>query len=199
SRIPTVVSLHATKALGIGEGAFVVCTDDAATEAVRQRVNFGFVDSREAVVPAMNAKASEYAAAVGLAALDEWPDARAAYQSIALRYAAAFAAVEGATMQRGYGTEWIAATTIVHLAHGLERVEDTLHEARVASRRWWGDGLARQRAFAEYPREALPVTERLASTTIGLPCWPDLPFETVDWIAGVAGAACGRAPASRAG
>jgi hypothetical protein len=40
---------------------------------VRRLTSFGFDGSREALCVATNAKLSEYAAAVGLAALDGWP------------------------------------------------------------------------------------------------------------------------------
>jgi dTDP-4-amino-4,6-dideoxygalactose transaminase len=53
--IPSVVSLHATKALGIGEGGFVVSTDASVRNAVRMRSNFGFAGSRQAQAAAFNA------------------------------------------------------------------------------------------------------------------------------------------------
>src|SRR5262249_50811428 len=77
SAVTSVVSMNATKAFGIGEGGFVVSTDDAIRQTVRMRANFGFLGSREAQVAAFNAKLSEYQAAVGHAALDEWAPARA--------------------------------------------------------------------------------------------------------------------------
>ena len=53
------------------------------------------------MVPAFNAKLSEYHAAVGHAALDEWPDARAEWLAVAARYRAAFAGLFGCTPPRG--------------------------------------------------------------------------------------------------
>ncbi|HYW54067.1 MAG TPA: DegT/DnrJ/EryC1/StrS family aminotransferase [Dongiaceae bacterium] len=198
SAVPVVVSLHATKVLGTGEGAFVTCADARRMRAVRERINFGFAGSREAVASAMNAKMSEYAAAVGLAALDEWSAARDAFRRVALDYAAALRGIPGLRLQSGYGTEWVSATTVVETPPGrLEAVEDALSESGIGSRRWWGDGLAAQRAFARYPRSALPVTAALAASTLGLPCWPDLGGDTVARIAEIVHAACARAPAGR--
>ena len=62
---PTLVSLHATKVLGAGEGGFVLCDNRDLVVDIRRRMNFGFRGSREAMVPAFNAKLSEYHAAVG--------------------------------------------------------------------------------------------------------------------------------------
>ena len=70
---PQVISLHATNALGIGEGGFVLSSDAEGVETVRRLRNFGFGHDRVADSPAFNGKISEYAAAVGLAALDAWP------------------------------------------------------------------------------------------------------------------------------
>ncbi len=192
SPVPTVVSLHATKVLGIGEGAFVACTDAALVHRIRARFNFGFVDSREARSAAINAKLPEYSAAVGLAALDEWPATRAAFERVARAYLAAFESVPAVRFAAGYGTEWVSATAIVEVPTArLETVEDALASHGIATRRWWGDGLARQRAFAGYPSLPLPVTDALAAVTLGLPCSPDLSLAAIERVAELCRTACG--------
>lgn len=80
---PMVVSLHATKALGAGEGGFVVRPDPEFIQMTQRRGNFGFFGSREAVCDATNAKISEYHAA---AALDAWPETRHMWRLIARSY-----------------------------------------------------------------------------------------------------------------
>jgi dTDP-4-amino-4,6-dideoxygalactose transaminase len=70
--VPVMVSLHATKALGIGEGAFIATEDHELSQRLRAMTNFGFLGDRISRHVATNAKLSEYAAAVGLAALDLW-------------------------------------------------------------------------------------------------------------------------------
>ena len=169
SELPTVVSLHATKALGIGEGGLVTWNDAAGIAAIRQRANFGFAGTREAIVAGTNAKLSEYAAAVGLAALDEWPGARGGLARVGQRYGAAFAGVSGIALQAGYGTRWVSNTAVVTIPDGaLDHVEDALARAGIGSRRWWGDGLGAHAAFAGYPRERLDATDALARRTLGL-------------------------------
>jgi dTDP-4-amino-4,6-dideoxygalactose transaminase len=71
SWMTAVFSLHATKALGAGEGGFIVTHDRALAEKFRGQTNFGFVNgiSHEW---GTNAKMSEYACAVALASLDAW-------------------------------------------------------------------------------------------------------------------------------
>src|SRR6202521_16823 len=52
---PAVISLHATKAFGVGEGGFIMSTDTSIIREIRTRSNFGFAVTREAVAPAANA------------------------------------------------------------------------------------------------------------------------------------------------
>ena len=183
-RSAVMVSLHATKILGIGEGGVVVCPDRAFSEDMRRRLNFGFYQVRTATVPALNAKLSEYHAAVGHAALDEWPHLRRAFQLVALNYRRALADVPGVSLPEGYGDRWVASTTVLRLdrpeADALARA---LAMAAIDTRQWWGQGLHRQPAFADCPRTPLPITDLLAASTLGLPCFPDLSSSAVVRVA----------------
>lgn len=42
--LPAVVSLHATKVLGVGEDGFVIGTDANLIQELQKRANFGFRD-----------------------------------------------------------------------------------------------------------------------------------------------------------
>lgn len=180
----SVVSLHATKILGVGEGGFVMSTHPELLADVRLRANFGFHGSREAKVAGTNAKLSEYAAAVGLAGLDEWDARRAAFQSAALRYCANLAAEPRANVLPGWGPDWLSTTCVVQLDHpdSLAPVLDALHGAGAETRAWWGRGMHKHRAFAHHPRQPLPNTEWLAETVLGLPFYIDITPEEVDTV-----------------
>ncbi|HEV2038350.1 MAG TPA: DegT/DnrJ/EryC1/StrS family aminotransferase, partial [Candidatus Eremiobacteraceae bacterium] len=173
--IPVVVSLHATKIFGVGEGGFVMSTDLALVRDVRARSNFGFAGTREARTPAVNAKLSEYHAAVGLAALDEWPEVRSKWIEVAQAYRRALAESNLLRFQDGFGQSWIAATCVLQLANsGANQLESALAEAGIETRRWWGGGAHRHAATAAYPRTPLPVTEALANSTVAIPFFRDL-------------------------
>ena len=176
SQLPAVVSLHATKVLGIGEGGFVVSTDAAYVEEVQKRANFGFWNSREATAPSMNAKISEYAAAVGLAALDDWTTTRTDFARVARAYRRHLEHAPDFVVPVGMGEEWVSSTMVIESrAETADCLAEKLAAAHVGTRRWWGGGLHEHRAFADCLRTATPATEQLARTTIGLPCWRDLP------------------------
>lgn len=176
-----VVSLHACKALGAGEGGFIVSTDAALIDRARQLANFGFSGHRVAETPGINAKMSEYAAAVALAALDAWPQARTAWLERADAYRRILA-------QRGITllapVDAACATACVDLAGPFaEAVRQDLLGAGIEARRWWEDGCHRQAAFADRPAGPMAATEALAERILGLPFHVDLDDATMTSVA----------------
>lgn len=164
-----VLSLHATKVLGSGEGGVVVAGDDDTATRLRAWTNFGFSGSREAQSAGLNAKLSELQACSIHAALDGWASERAEWMEARRRVVAmcAMAGVElYAPSPDGINPYAIAcfpddATT----AH----VERTLAERGIETRRWWAAGCHRMPAYRHLTDRELVVTDRLASTTLGLP------------------------------
>jgi dTDP-4-amino-4,6-dideoxygalactose transaminase len=182
--VPAVVSLHATKVLGVGEGGFVISTDTALTKDIRARSNFGFAGTREAVVPGANAKLSEYHAAVGLAALDEWAVARNEWVAVAQAYRGALSATNRLRFQGGFGENWIASTCVISLSDGtVAEMTAALAAAAVDTRRWWGRGAHAHAATAGFPRTPLPVTEALGRSTIAIPFFRDLGASEIERVA----------------
>lgn len=182
--VPSVVSLHATKVLGLGEGGCIVSRDVELIQDLRARCNFGFFQSRESRVTATNAKLSEYHAAVGLAALDEWELARKEWMAVAHEYQRAFKSSNRVRLQSGFGTSWIAATCVVEVADaGADRVEEALAAEKIETRRWWGRGAHDHPATRHMPRGPLIATEALAQSTIGLPFYRDLEPSIIERIA----------------
>ncbi|MBP6547233.1 MAG: DegT/DnrJ/EryC1/StrS family aminotransferase [Phenylobacterium sp.] len=183
ARLPTVVSLHATKVLGLGEGGFLVTDDAALAFRVRRMTTYGFNGTREAQIAGTNAKLSEYTAAVGLAALDKWPADRLRFFLAAQHTRIGLAMTPSVVLQSGWGSDWITSVCVVRVPEGVaQAATETLMTHGVETRRWWGHGCHRDAAFAGYPRTDLPVTERLARSVIGLPFAIDLAREDVDRV-----------------
>ena len=184
--IPVVVSLHATKALGAGEGGFVAGPRDFV-DRVRSITAFGFHGTRESLCLGMNAKISEYTAAVAMAAMDSWTTTRQTYQRVAqrLRILLMNAPV---TFQDGWGLDWVTSVCVAHVGHGRSaEVAEALGAQGIDTRMWWGTGCHTSRAFARFPRTPLPVTERLAASTLGLPYFAALGDEDIIRLATVLG------------
>jgi dTDP-4-amino-4,6-dideoxygalactose transaminase len=168
--LPAVVSLHATKVLGLGEGGFLVSDDAAFAHRVRLKTTFGFWGSRDAQVTATNAKLSEYAAAVGLAALDAWPGDRLRWMRTAQMLRIALIGRPEVRFQAGWGRDWVTSVCTVGLPQGAASdIAASLREDGVDTRQWWGGGCHTSTAFVDCRRESLPVTEALAASTLGLP------------------------------
>ncbi|WP_424134334.1 DegT/DnrJ/EryC1/StrS family aminotransferase [Roseomonas chloroacetimidivorans] len=183
---PVIVSLHATKSFGIGEGGAVLSRDPAWLERLRRLSNFGFLGARQAMLAGTNAKLSEYAAAIGLAALDVWPETRSGWLSVTRLYAEALAGETRLPLAPGFGEDWVSATlSVLWPAERLEGVEMLAREG-IGTLRWWGEGCHRQPAYADCPRDLLPVTEAIASRAIGLPFWRDMTAAQVDYICKIA-------------
>jgi len=182
--VPCVVSLHATKVLGVGEGGCIVSRDAELIQDLRARSNFGFFKSRQAMVSATNAKLSEYHAAIGLAALDEWDVTRAEWMTVGNRYNDAFSGSNRVQLQPGFGISWISSTCILDISDcGADRVERALDAAEIETRRWWGRGAHDHPATRRLPRSSLPNTEVLARSTIGVPFYRDLELSAIRRIA----------------
>jgi dTDP-4-amino-4,6-dideoxygalactose transaminase len=172
---PSVVSLHATKILGVGEGGFVASRNASVIRSIRERSNFGFDGNRSALIAGVNAKLSEYHAAIGLASLDMWSETRTAWMSVARTYRNAMEKSNSINLQPGFGETWVSSTCIVSIderVHGKAQRE--LADAGIETRLWWGSGAHNQPATAAYPRASLRVTDCLARTTLGLPIFLDL-------------------------
>jgi dTDP-4-amino-4,6-dideoxygalactose transaminase len=184
--VPAVVSLHATKILGIGEGGFVLTTDASFIAELQKRANFGFWNSRESTVRSLNGKLSEYAAAIGLAALDSWPTTRAEFGRVASSYRELFADEPNVTLQRGFAEDWVTSTVVISTREpGADAIARLLAENQIGSRRWWGGGLHRHAIFASLPRAKTDNADFLADSVIGLPCWRDLSNEDIRQICDV--------------
>ena len=61
-----VLSFHATKVFNTFEGGAIVCNDAKTKQRIDHLKNFGFVDELTVVAPGINAKMSEFNAALGL-------------------------------------------------------------------------------------------------------------------------------------
>ncbi len=181
---PAVVSLHATKVIGVGEGGFVASKDTSIIRAIRMRTNFGFDHNRTALVPGMNAKLSEYHAAVGLASLDIWKQSRSAWLSVAGAYREAFAKSNRINLQPGFGRDWISSTCIVSVDERVRSdVQRELAAVGVETRLWWGEGAHKQPIFSAVRRTDLQATDAVARSTIGVPFYQELSKDQVQHVA----------------
>jgi dTDP-4-amino-4,6-dideoxygalactose transaminase len=172
-RAHVVISLHATKALGAGEGGFLVSHDAALVERVRRLSNFG-IDVATGIVdrPGTNAKLSEYHAAVALAALETWPsraDARRAKWRSFLELMDELCPMLSA-QQRPEDGAYTIAPVLLPAGAIPEAVIDSLARSRIQTRRWYFPPLSRHPAFAAVERAGtLDGVRAVSGRVLGIP------------------------------
>ena len=180
---PVMISLHATKAMGIGEGGLILCRDNNLAEQICAARNFGFLGERVAEIPGMNAKLSEYGAAVGLAALDGWSESRAQLCQIATDYLDVFEGIDRLRFAPGFDRNNAVTTCNVAFQDPVaSQIIDALREEGIETRRWWNKGCHREPVFAGCQRTSLDSTEYLADRVVGLPFHIDLGKSEIERI-----------------
>lgn len=180
--VPTavVVSLHATKLLGAGEGAFIITNDAAWAQRFRSWTNFGMDEDRISKSLGTNAKLSEYSAAVALASLDLWKTTKSEFEvisRIARQISEKYNFLPYMSLSQNSITPyWILKfNTIAE----KEVFVEIAKELSIQLREWWAQGCHEMPAYENVPRDFLTITREIASTTIGLPFHTSL--ENEDW------------------
>lgn len=180
---PICVSLHATKALGIGEGGAILTTDTDLVAQTTAMTGFGFTaGSRLSQVRGGNYRISEYAAAVGLAAFDGLEARILRLREASLAYVDGLGRI-GVRMQPGFGTEWLTMTinALFDPAHA-ETVTAGFDAAGIQWRRWYGTGCQAHPAFATCRHDGLARTAAVAAGAIGVPFFPAITPEQIDAV-----------------
>lgn len=184
STLPIVVSLHATKVFGVGEGGVVFVKNAALAKRIRAFGNFGFDGSRNASLPGVNAKMSEYAAAVGLAHFALWPETRKRWDALTSAFAEEVRRIPQLRLAPGFGSGWVSSFGLVELPPFVSAtaLAKSLAEHGIETRQWWGEGCHLQTAYQGFGHPSLPTTHRLARQVLGLPFWLGLGRKDIRFI-----------------
>ena len=180
-----VISLHATKLLGIGEGGLVVFKDEGLAKRFRQWTNFGFWGSREAEFPATNAKLSEVAAAICRFRLEKWKSEKDDWRTLRSKVHRV-----GDTLGINppfSSKHWVSPYWIVQFedGHAKARARQELRNSAIESRDWWLGGCHEMQAFRSIPvRSTLDRTKELASRSLGLPYFRSISDLELEMVSG---------------
>ena len=180
---PVMVSMHATKVCGCGEGGVVVSKNTSLIRKVREISNFGFAGKRIISIVGTNDKMSEYTAAVAHAALDNWPEKRADWISLNKRYLKAFAK-SGKGIKKIWLTEkWATSTLNIQLhSSTAEYVIEKLKERGIDSRKWWLNGCHTHPAYNKFPKGKLIVTDKLGKSVLAIPFYIDIKDSEINYV-----------------
>ena len=168
-----VFSLHATKSLGVGEGGFVAARSSAILEEVRRLSNFGIQLPSGIVDRAgINAKLSEYHAAVGLAALERWPARAQVRRELARGYLSAIGSHCAAARPQQRPADGVYTIMSVCLPAGVNTTEiaSALAEQGIETRLWYNPPIPDHPGFAGAAVcGSLPSARALSGRVLGLP------------------------------
>jgi dTDP-4-amino-4,6-dideoxygalactose transaminase len=179
-----IYSLHATKAFPIGEGGLVHSGDASLVAKLRQAANFGFTAARESALLGLNAKLSEFHAAVGLATIDQFSEKKSTRQQVYGWY-------RDQLDQQGLLTKgWGLQKTHGSIAHQFVpvlcpqgtnnlAVIDALDRANIEARTYFRPACHQQPSFSSFPRSSMAVTDSVAARSVSLPLWEEMPQSDV--------------------
>jgi dTDP-4-amino-4,6-dideoxygalactose transaminase len=180
----STLSFHATKLFHTVEGGAVVTSNRAVADAVRRLRNFGQTSPDQFAEPGINAKMSEFHAAMGLCLLPRLPNLIAARRAVAEVYDRVLAAAGPAIHRPALraGTEWNYAYYPVLLAddRSVHRVQEQLRREGVEPRRYFYPALSDLPYVSATPT---PVGRAAAARVLCLPLWPGLPHSDAVRIA----------------
>lgn len=181
-KTPIMISLHATKVFGVGEGGLVLSTDENLIRRFNQVCNFGVWDSPAGQILGYNGKLNEYNAAVGLAMLGTWEARRQRLVRLTSEYAKRLAAVGTVTLLPGYGDGWVSCYCNVRTDAPAAPIIERLRALGVETRRWWQSGVHVQKAYEHFQQDPLETTNQLANRVFGIPFFHDLSDAQVDRV-----------------
>lgn len=175
-----VYSLHATKVLGAGEGAIVVCGDRDQAEMLRVWSNFGFNSNRTSDIQGTNAKMSEISAAYGLYSIENIVLEKAQWlesQQFVASQSFDFEWTTHVNSSAQFHPYWIAS---------FRDEEEKMHVAKklgqvgIQCREWWSKPLSVQKTFHGSTLLAENINSKhLASIHLGLPMYRGLSSDLV--------------------
>jgi len=179
-RTPVMVSLHATKICGIGEGGLLLTSSADTSFRIRRIINFGFESDRLSHRVAINAKGSEYNAAIGMATLDHWQHYRAEWARVQGFY---IDALSKHCIPCWMDKDWATTTCNVIVPHKATELAQLLRAHNIDTRRWWETGCHVHPAYRGLPVAGeLPVTQYLGQSMLGLPGAMDLAEEQLRYV-----------------
>ncbi len=183
-----VFSLSPTKVVVAGEGGIVATDRDDVAEAVRIGRDYGNPGDYDTRFCGLNARLSEFHAAMALESLELLEDHLATRRQMAARYVDGLEALDGVRCQAvgdGDLSTYKDFTIDIDAARlGLDRdlVARALAADGVETRRYYWPPIHRQQAYGQVAPAELPVTDAVAARVLSLPMFGSLTPMAVDRV-----------------
>lgn len=174
------LSFHATKVFHTVEGGAIVFKRRKDYERACRLINFGY-DNGEVVDIGINAKMSEFHAAMGLCMLDDIETVIQQREEVANRYYwALHDCFELPQWKEGASRNYAYFPVLFHSEDALVKAQKCLNEAGILPRRYFYPSL--DAYDGALPSTSNPVSRDRASKVLCLPLYPSLPLEAQEKI-----------------
>ena len=186
--VAEIFSLTPTKPLTAGEGGLVATDRDDLAALVRVGRDYGNPGNYDTQFVGLNARMSEFHAAVALESLAEFDEHLATREALARRYLDAIGAIPGIVPQHVAAentSTWKDFSVRVledDFGVGRDVLVTALRAEGVDTRCYFDPPVHRQRAHAQPSTVDLPITDRVSATVVSLPLYRDLAPATIDRI-----------------
>jgi dTDP-4-amino-4,6-dideoxygalactose transaminase len=195
-----VFSLSPTKLLVAGEGGFVTTNDSTLAQKIKAARNYGDLGSYDPEVIGLNARMTEFNAALALAGLPLVDKKIQRHNEIAAIYSQYFRSRPGISLQHiepdDISTYKDYSIAIDGASLGVDRDEiaGRLLKENVETKKYFYPPLHRQLLYQKYDTAApgsLVNTERVSSGILSLPIYESLSDEAISQVAKTVVGVCG--------
>ncbi|MCV0437570.1 MAG: DegT/DnrJ/EryC1/StrS family aminotransferase [Hydrogenophaga sp.] len=177
-----VLSFHATKVFNTFEGGAVICRSEESKRSIDLLRKFGIVDETHVELTGLNAKLNEFQCALGCVQLRHVDDYIYRRGQIDARYRQLIAEIPGLRMlapASGGKRNHYSFPILVEPGYPLSR-DALMHKLRahgVVARKYFSPLISDLPMYRDRPSAAahnLPVAQRISSSILCLPMFPDL-------------------------
>lgn len=186
----TTLSFHATKLFHSIEGGAIIFKHKADLERARRMINFGLASPEEIVDVGINAKMSEFQAAMGLCVLDEIDENLKARAEVWYNYEAAFKSTAQLQFRHSYiSCNYSYFPLLLESEADIKLAMRNLENKQIQSRRYFYPCL---NDVMEHQGEknAVPIARDISNRIMCLPIYSGLAIDQVEEIIQTIKAGC---------
>jgi dTDP-4-amino-4,6-dideoxygalactose transaminase/nucleoside-diphosphate-sugar epimerase len=186
-----VFSLTPTKPMVAGEGGLVATDDGDLAARLRIGRDYGNPGDYDTRFVGLNARMSEFHAAVALESLEMFADTLARRRHLAERYVTELSGVPGIRTQAvpvsdtSTYKDFTIAVDADEFGLDRDRLTVVLAAEGIDTRTYFDPPVHRQQAYRNEPRVDLATTDAVSGSVVSLPIYPDLSVDDIDRVVGV--------------
>jgi dTDP-4-amino-4,6-dideoxygalactose transaminase len=181
-----VFSLSPTKVLVAGEGGLIATRDPDLARSLRAARNYGDAGDYDCRELGLNARMTEFQAALGLASLELVDGHVGQRERVARIYERCLGDTPGVTFQKIRPQDRSARKDFTILVEGAKAIQAALAAENIQTRRYFDPPLHCQRLYRRFYRpevDKLETTTAISRRVVSLPIYPQLEEREVERIA----------------